>query len=485
MVGYSCERLSARDNLFLVAETAATPMHIAAVQILEAGSLRTPDGGIEVGRIERALEGVLHLVPRYRQKLAFPVVGRPVWVDDPHFDLGYHVRHARLPQPGTLAQLKCEASRIMELPLDRRRPLWELWVVEGVSASEQFALVSKMHHCMLDGAAGAGLASVLASPDPDAEVGASEPYHPRPWPSSIELLRDAWVEGAMTPLRFARRLASPAARAVLARGSAGRIGALRALAEHVLHGVSHTPLNGRPGPHRHVDWLSMSLAEVREVKKALSCTVNDLILATVAGALRSYSIRHSVDPSLLDFRVATPVNVRTELERGRLGNFVSSWIVPLPVGERSAAGRLASVSRATLELEQRRAELGVDTLLSLSGWLPEAVVAWGARAAARAANLIVTNVRGPQFPLYQLGSKLLGIHPLAPCLPGSGLTVAVFSYDGRLCWGLNADPELLPDLAAFTRMLDSSYRELADLAQGSRGPSLRPEAQEAAFAAGS
>jgi len=481
MPAYAYDRLSARDNLFLVAETEATPMHIGAVQIGEANGLRTPAGGIDLPRLARALECALDSIPRYRQKLRFPRFGgRPVWVDDPHFDLDYHVRHVCLPRPGTPDQLKCEVSRILELPLDRSRSLWEIWVVEGVSAGEQFALVSKIHHCMLDGAAGADLASRLASPDPTAEIGTPEPYHPKPAPSSLELLRDEWMGRVKAPLRGAKRLATAAAREQLAHEARRRATALGKLAVPALRPASETPLNGALSPRRRVDWLSIPLGEAREVKKVLSCTLNDLVLATVAGALRSYLIRHRIDPAGIDLRVAAPVNMRSELQNGKLGNFVSSWIVPLPVREPKAAARLEAICTATLGLKQRRAELGIDTLLSLSEWLPESIVALGVRAASGPANLIVTNVPGPQFPLYQLGSKLLGIYPLVPCLPGSGLGIALFSYDGKLCWGLAAEPKLVPDLPELTRMLDASYRELAALAlaAGLQAPSegRRPEA---------
>jgi WS/DGAT/MGAT family acyltransferase len=464
------ERLSARDNLFLVAESDATPMHIAAVQIFEAGSLRRPDGGIDAARLAQALEGALHLIPRYRQRLHFPRFGgRPVWVDDARFDLDYHVRHVRLPGPGTLAQLKSEAARILELPLDRGRPLWELWVVEGLAGDEQVALLTKIHHCMLDGIGGAELAAVLASPDPDAEIGAAQPWRPRPAPSSLALLRDEWRARAQAALGGGASLARRGAVLRQAREVVRRVRAIRGLAVHALRPVSRTSLNGEGSPQRCVEWLSLPLGEVREARKLLGCTVNDLMLATLAGGLRNYLLRRGVDPARLALRVATPVNVRSELERGRPGNFVSSWIVPLPVGEPAAAGRLAAVCRTTADLKQGRAELAIDTLFGISELLPASALPLALRAAPRSANLLVTNVPGPQFPLYQLGARLLEMVPLAPCLPGSGLAVALFSYDGKLCWGFNADPRRVPDLAEFAGEIDAAYRDLAALAFAAQG----------------
>jgi WS/DGAT/MGAT family acyltransferase len=464
------ERLSARDNLFLVAESDTTPMHIAAVQLFEAGSLRRSAGGIDIARLVQALEGALHLVPRYRQKLRFPRLGgRPVWVDDADFDLDYHVRHVRLPQPGTLEQLKREAARILELPLDRGRPLWEQWVVEGLAGDAQFALLTKIHHCMIDGIGGAELAAVLASPDPDAEIGAAQPYRPRPAPSSLALVREEWRARAQAAFGGGASLASGAV-ARRAHEAARRFRAMRGLAAQALRPVSDSALNGETSPRRSVEWLTLPLGEVREVKKALSCTVNDLVLATLAGGLRSYLLRRGMDPARLDLRAATPVSVRSRQERGRPGNFVSSWIVPLPVGEPTAAERLGAVRHTTLALKQGRAELAIDTLFGISELLPEAVLSLAMRAAPRSANLLVTNVPGPQFPLYQLGARLLGMYPLAPCLPRSGLAVALFSYDGKLCWGFNADAERIPDLGELAREIDAAYRDLATLALVERRP---------------
>ena len=465
MSGRNYERLSARDNLFLVAEEPTNPMHVAALQILELDCLGTATGGLDIDRYTQWLESNLQRIPRFRQKLKEPPFGgRPVWIDDDHFNLDYHVRHVRLPRPGGKEQLRREASRIVELPLERSRPLWEMWLIEGLEGGEHFAVLSKFHHCMLDGSAGAELATVLASPDSEASSPRREHYQPKPAPSSFELLRDVWSDRIAAPLRGVKR-------GFALRGDAlERFGALRELATDAMHRSSATPLNGQQSTHRNVDWLSMPLTKLREVKRALSCSLNDLVLAIVTGAMRRYLIARQIDPSQIDFRAATPVNMRTEAERGQLGNFVSSWIVPLPVGECDVAARLEEICKCTFNLKESRAALGIDTLLGISQWLPETVVALGARAAAGPVNMIVTNVPGPQVPLYQLGSKLLGIYPLVPCFPRSGLGVAVFSYDGQLCWGLNADPELVPDLSMFSAMLEDSLAELSVLANVQQRP---------------
>ncbi len=486
MPRYAYDRLSAQDNLFLVAESPTTPMHIGAVQIIEAGGLRSEVGGIDVARFSSALAGVLHLIPRYRQKLRQPRLGaRPVWIDDPHFDLAWHLRHSSLPRPGTLEQLKQFTARVMSRALDRARPLWEIWIVEGLAEGEQFALISKIHHCMLDGSAGADLASVLASPRPDAGIAEPLPYLPRPAPSAAELLRNEIADRLRAPLRGLRALRSAPLRAERAPAWRERASALReVLGQTLLHPASPTPINGELSPHRRVDWITMPLEDVRDVKGALGCTLNDLVLAVVAGAVRRYLMLRRVDPAGIDFRISAPVNRRPEERRGQMGNFVSSWVVPLPIGEPEARRRVAAIRETTQGLKRSRAALGVETLLGLAEWLPDPVIALAARASAGPVNMIVTNVPGPQFPLYQLGAKLLGIYPLVPCLPGGGLGVALFSYDGKLCWGLNADPGLVPDLPAFGRTVVDSFEELRGLAVSTlteprrRAPVAVPAAEE-------
>jgi WS/DGAT/MGAT family acyltransferase len=465
MPRYAYDRLSAQDNLFLVAESATTPMHVGAVQIIESGPMCSSEGGIDVERFARGLAAQLHRIPRYRQVLCAPGFGaRPVWVDDPHFDLAWHLRHSSLPRPGSLEQLKQLAARVMSRALDRARPLWEIWIVEGLAAGEQFALISKIHHCMLDGSAGADLASILMSPRPEVETADPLPYLPRTAPSKSELVRNEVADRARAVARglvTLRRRERDSERGAALRD---RVAAIRELVAYSLRPASPTPLNGPLSPHRRVDWLTMPLDDVRDVKSALGCSVNDLVLATVAGAVRRYLIHRRVDPARIDFRVSAPVNRRPDSQRGQLGNFVSSWIVPLPIGEPDVARRVELLRETTQALKTSRAALGVDSLMSLAEWLPDPVVALAARASAGPVNMIVTNVPGPPFPLYQLGAKMLGTYPFVPCLPGGGLGVALFSYDGRLCWGLNGDPTLVPDLAQFSNAIVQSFEDLRALA---------------------
>ena len=463
MARYAYERLSAQDLSFLLAEDERSPMHVGAVAILEAGPLRNGEGGIDVARYRRAVEAVLHGIPRYRQKLAWVPLDRwPVWIDDRHFDLGYHVRHLALPRPGTLEQLKELASRVLARRLDPTRPLWEIWVIEGLEGGLHFALLCKIHHCLTDGAGGADLAQILFSPAASAEIADPVPYMPRPAPSSLELLGHALRERASLPLRAFRRARASRERRDAPWGPELRRGAaaLGRLAVSSVRRASETPINGELGPHRRFDWLTMPLDDVRELRRVLGGSVNDVVLATVAGALRRYLVRRRVDPAKLDFRVAAPVNVRRDEPARSLGNRVSSWIVPLPLGVADPLERLDRIRRTTGELKSSEASRGVELLMGAAEWLPARALRWGVGLVRGPVNMIVTNVPGPQLRLHSVGAPLLGMYPLVPLIPGGGLGIALFSYEGRLCWGFNADWELVPDLRAFVADLGASFEEL-------------------------
>jgi diacylglycerol O-acyltransferase len=460
---YAYERLSAQDLSFLLAEDAHAPMHLGALAVLESGPLRREDGGIDIARYRQAVESVLHWIPRYRQKLAWVPLDRwPVWVDDRHFDLGYHIRHLSLPRPGSLEQLREMAGRIFSRHLDRSRPLWEIWVIEGLHGGEQFALLNKIHHCMIDGAAGADLSQILLSPSAQTELAEPVPYMPRPAPGPLELLRDSLLERSARPRRTL-----DGARRWLAEGPGDvaaelrrRAAAVAELSRWTLARASDTPINGDLSPHRRFDWLTMPLADARELGRVLECSVNDIVLATVAGALRRYLFRRRVDTAELDFRVAAPVSVRREEHRGRSGNHVSSWILRMPVAEAEPLEQLARIREQTAQRKRSESALGIEMLMQAAEWLPARVIARGVSLARGPANMIVTNVPGPQFPLYQVGARLLGLYPVVPLLPGSGLGIALFSYEGKLCWGFNADYELVPDLPSFVADLGASFEAL-------------------------
>lgn len=474
MPRYSYERLSAQDNSFLLVERPNVHMHVAGVQIFESGPLQTDEGGIDFPTIKHAIESLLHLIPRYRQKLKWiPYENHPVWIDDRRFNLDYHIRHTALPRPGNDEQLRALTARIMAQHLDRTKPLWEMWVVEGLQ-DNRFAFVSKIHHCMIDGASGVDLAQILMSPDPDYELPNPVPYIPRPAPSGGELLVDQWQRRLSLPLTAVQGFRDFNQHTDDLRQEVSvRAQALGKLLGYAFQSSSETPLNGRLGPHRRLNWLAMPLDEVKAVRRVLDCTVNDLVLATVAGAVRTYLTRRRVNPDPLDFRVAAPVSVRQDEDRGTLGNKVSSWIVRLPIGEPDPVRRLQDIRAVTRELKESHQALGVSMLMAAAEWTPSQLLSLGARAASGPINMIVTNVPGPQFPLYMLGARLLEMYPVVPLLESTGLGIALFSYNGKLCWGFNSDLDLVPDPAAFVKAIQSSFNELKKAA------SLRPASRKA------
>ncbi|MBW2424044.1 MAG: wax ester/triacylglycerol synthase family O-acyltransferase [Deltaproteobacteria bacterium] len=463
MSRYTYERLSAQDHSFLLAETESTPMHVGAVGILEAETLRNADGGVDIDRFRGALESILHWIPRYRQKLAWsPFEEWPAWIDDPHFDLGCHVRHIALPAPGSLEQLREIAGRIFSRRLDRERPLWELWVIEGLHEGEQIALLNKIHHCMIDGAAGADLSQILFSPSPSFEENEPLPYYPRPAPTAGELISDRLRGGLGAPLRALRmaREVLSGERGELVEELTARARSLRDLGRVALKPSSPTPINGELGPHRRVDWLTMPLDDVRELRRALECTINDVVLTVVTGAVRRYLFRRRVDATQLDFRISAPVSMRRDEHRNKMGNHVSSWILQLPLDVDDPLEQIEVIRERTAELKRTNSALAIDTVMAAAEYLPPALLRRGANLASGPVNSIVTNVPGPQFPLYTVGARLLGMYPVVPLIPGCGLGVALFSYEGKLCWGFNADFRLIPNLDDFREDIAWAFEEL-------------------------
>ena len=463
MPRYSYDRLSAQDASFLWAEGPNQPMHVGGLGIFDSEPLLLEGGGLDIDRFRQAVENVLHWIPRYRQKLdVTPVEEWPVWVDDRQFDIGYHIRHIALPRPGTLDQLKELTGRINSRALDRRHALWEIWVIEGLENGTQFALLNKIHHCMIDGAAGADLSQILMSPSPTPPDVDPVPYMPRPAPSRYELLRDSISLGIERPLTLARDLLWPNNEDEVSTGAtfSRRLAALRDMFGFAITPASETPINGELGPHRRAEWLTMPMADVLELRRELECTVNDIVLTTVAGAMRRYLFRRRTDVRNIDFRVAAPVSTRSDNDDRRQGNHVSTWIVPLPLGTETALERLDAVRATTEKLKRSEAALAVDTIMKVAEFLPPALIARGTSAASGPANMIVTNVRGPQFPLFTVGCRMLGLYPMVPLLPGGGLGIALFSYDGKLCWGFNGDYELIPDTASFVSDIRAAFEEL-------------------------
>jgi WS/DGAT/MGAT family acyltransferase len=461
------ERLSAQDNSFLLFDRPNAFTHGAGTAVFRAGPLLRADGGIDVEPIRRRIESRLHEIPRFRQKLRWiPLERHPVWVDDPGFSLDYHLRHTRLPFPGDDAELKRLSARLLANRLDRSRPLWEWWVIEGLEG-DRFALFQKLHHCMIDGASGVDLMQLLLSPRPDEPLQPVPHYTPRPEPSDAHLLWDAARRYAGLPahlLHGARELGrSAAARQELARRARAVLGMLRSFGG----ATSETPLNRRIGPYRRVDWLSMSLDEIKALRRALGGTVNDVVLATVAGAVRSFLELRAVDPAKLAFRVAAPVSTRAEHEHGTFGNRVSQWIVDLPIGEADPLVRLARIRAQTERLKASGEAVAADVLFGVAEWIGTRLLSQAAQLAVNSVpfNLMVTNIPGPQIPLYLCGAEFLEAYGYVPLVETTALGIALMSSNGRLAWGFNADHELVPDLAEFVAAVRASFAALQQAAR--------------------
>ena len=469
MARYAYDRLTALDNSFLVLETADAYMHVASTQIHEAGPFRNVHGGIDADAIKQRIDAVLHLIPRYRQKLAWiPFQNHPVWVDDPRFSIDYHVRHASLPRPGSTEQLMRLSSRIMQQHLDRRRPLWEIWIVEGLEDGERFAVVSKTHHCMIDGVSGVDLMRVLMSPDPNHEVHDKPAFIPRPTPSGTELLAREALRWASLPLRLASGLGVLLNEVRdVRRGLQTTVRVLRSTLGTSMRPAGATPLNAAIGPHRRFAWLTMDLGEIKTVRRTLGGSLNDVVLTIVTGAVRRFLRRRQLDPATVDFRIMAPVSVRAETERGALGNRVSAWVVELPIGEADPLRQRERVSARTAELKASRGALGAEVLSQVAEWTPSTLLALAGRNVTRLLpfNMVVTNVPGPQIPMYMFGARMLETFPHVPLIDNLGLGVALMSYDGKLCWGFNADYDLVPDLGAFVKATSASFDELRALAR--------------------
>lgn len=460
------ERLSNLDASFLALETRTTHMHVGAVAIFSSGP-STEGDGVDIETIRALISSRLDLIPRYRQRLlSVPVEGSPVWVDDEHFHLDYHVRHIALPHPGSTDQLKDLAGRLMSQQLDRSKPLWELYIVEGLDDGG-FALIAKIHHCMIDGVSGIDLMAVLLDFSPDFEITDSKAWAPRPAPNGTELaVREvsrtisSVVAGVLRlPGEIGGWTASWSDRAKAAGAS---------LSSGWLTPTDKTSLNGPIGGSRSFDWLQLPLADIKKIKNVHGVTVNDVMLAIVAGAVREYFIQvggvTQEELAETEFRIMAPVSVRSKDESGTLGNKVAMWLMELPVGEVDPAKRVQDVNRETKNLKETDHALGASTLVEVSTGAPATVVSLAARLAGRARpfNMTVTNVPGPQFPLYMAGSEMRATYPLVPLWQSHGAGIAMFSVSGMIDIGINMDSDLIEDRTCLARCMELAFEELKD-----------------------
>jgi len=464
------ERLSAIDASFLANESATSHMHVGAVVILEGPP----------PPFEEFLDGLrtrLHLVPRYRQKLAQHPGGRPLWIDDPDFNLEYHVRQTALPRPGSESQLTRLAARIMSQQLDRSKPLWEVWLVEGLDDG-RLAMISKTHHALIDGVSGVDLATVMFDMDPvppDLVDGTDdlEAWTPTPEPSPAELVAGGVTGLAKTGLGLAAGAIGALTRPQQTVAAARE--AVEGLGEIVWAGLSPappTPLNVEIGPHRRFIGVRCELKDFKTVKDAFGGTVNDVVLTVVSGALREWLWSRGVRGEGLEMRALVPVSIRGEHEHGRLGNRIAAMRAPLPVYVEDPVARLAVVREAMDGLKESKQAVGAEVMASVQNFAPPTILAQAARInfSTRLFNLIVTNVPGPQFPLYVRGREMLDVFPVAFLPRGHALAVAIMSYNGGLNFGLLGDFDAMPDIEAFAGGLREALAELVALAGRTAAP---------------
>jgi WS/DGAT/MGAT family acyltransferase len=441
------DRLTALDSTFLhLEEHSAAHMHVALVMVFEG----------EAPTLQEFIDHVvnrLHLVPRYRQRLAFVPFGqgRPVWTDDPHFNPSYHIRHTALPKPADETALKRLAGRLFSQRLDRSKPLWEMWLVQNMSGG-RFALIAKTHHALVDGISGVDITTVLfdAAREPAAPTAPPTPWSAKPLPGRAKLLGEALMERSTVPAEMVR-----GGRALLRtpRRALGQVKeGLASIGATTLTGISApappSPFNVPIGPHRRYSFLDADLGTLKAVKDSLGGTLNDTVLTTVTLALGRYLRSHGHDTDGLVLKAMVPVSVRTRAQRGALGNQVAAMWAPLPVGVENPAECLHKIAAAMEELKSGGQAVGAQVLTNLAGFAPPTILSQAARLQARQPffNLVITNVPGPQFPLYVLGRRLEVLYPVVPLAQRQALGIAVMSYDGHLGFGLLGDYDALPNI---------------------------------------
>jgi WS/DGAT/MGAT family acyltransferase len=452
------DRLTGLDSSFLHLERGGAHMHVASTAIFEGPAPSHQE-------FRDHIASRLHLVPRFRQKLRFVPFsqGRPVWVDDPHLNLDYHVRQSALAPPGTDEQLRTMSARVFSQQLDRSKPLWELWLVEGLEGG-RFAIVGKSHHALVDGVSGMDITTVVfdTAREPKADTGPGPEWLPRPEPSSAKLLGDALLERATSPREIVR-----GARAALRgpRHVAGQLAGAAAAAGKMLGaGLSAppSPFNVDIGPHRRFAYVTADLDELKRIKNEHGGTVNDVVLSVVTGALGNYLRARGHDTSELEMRAMVPVSVRATEEHGALGNKVAAMMAPLPVWCEEPVERLRLISASMGDLKGSGQAVGAEVMTQLVDFAPPTIAAQAARLQSRQRffNLVVTNIPGPQTPLYVLGRQMEAIYPMVPLAAKQALCVGIFSYNGQLNFGLIGDYDAMSDLDSFAIELEGAIEEL-------------------------
>ena len=453
------ETMSALDASFLHVEDAVSHMHMGSVGIFEGPA---PPQDVVLA----AVAGKLHLVPRYRQRVLFPplALARPIWVDDSHFHLDYHVRRTALPAPGGDEELRNLVGRVMAQKLDRSKPLWEMWIAEGFG-DDRWALVSKLHHCMADGVSGVDLLSVVFDVErrsPPVEIA---PWAPAPEPSSLRIVGSALAyratripyEAACSGWATAREPARAAGRAAEVTGA---VTSLRTL----LRAPEGTSLNGPIGPHRRWAWARGRLADVKAIRAEYGGTVNDVVLAVTTRGFRDLLLGRGEPVEDRVVRTMVPVSVRMPAERGTYNNKVSAMFADLPVRIADPVERLATVRVQMQDLKESHQAVAGSTLTSLGGFAPAMLLALGGRVATRtpqhSVNTVTTNVPGPQHAIYLAGQRMLEFFPFVPLGGHVRIGVAIISYNGALNFGVTGDYETAPDIQVLCDGIGAGIAEL-------------------------
>lgn len=455
------DRLSALDASFLLLERPNVHMHVAGLVVLDPST--RPDGRLTFEDVAEVLRARVHLVPRFRQKVRFvPLgLGRPVWLDDPSFDLDFHLRRAALPAPGGPRELADFVQRVHSRPLDRSKPLWELYFIEGLEDGN-VAVLSKSHHAMIDGMSGMDIATVLFDLTPEPREVSPEHWIPAIEPSARDLIRDAIAEQITSPLQTALQNTALALRAPGILLDRAR-NTLEGLAGMLAAGTApRGPFNRRVGPNRRFAMASVPVADAKAIKNALGGTVNDVVMASVAGALERVIRARGEATHGLGMRAMMPVSTRDDSQRMAMGNRISNFFVDLAVGERDPAARLQRITAATKELKTSHQALAASALMNAGQWAPPTIHGMAARLIARQrfANLVVSNVPGPQMPLYLLGARMLVTYPVMPLGETMALSVGVTSLSGVMGFGVTGDWDALPDVDVLAEGIVASVHDL-------------------------
>jgi WS/DGAT/MGAT family acyltransferase len=462
------DRLTSLDASFLHLERLETPMHVGALTVLEGDPFFGPDGRFRLHDVRDLVSSRLHLIPRFRKRIMrVPLdAGDPIWVDDERFDIGYHVRLTALPAPGTRDQLLALFERVQSQVLDRTRPLWELWFVEGLEGGH-VAVFQKTHHALVDGVSGVDVATVLFDFEPEPTFLDAPEWEPQPAPPPARLLIDSlkeMVAGPQALVDATRKVAEVPRRALDKAGELAR--SLSTIAEGGLVAPKTSLNNPVEGRSRRFGLVRVSLDDVKTVREAFGGTINDVVLAGIGGGLaRLLESREELRPELV-LKIFCPVSVRDERQKKQLGNRIAAMFIPLSVGEPDAVNRLRGVQQTTRGLKEREQALGAATLLELTRYAAPTIMGLAARLVHHQplTNLVCTNVPGPQVPLYCLGSRMLEAYPMVPLARNLNLGIAILSYCGTLHLGLLADRDQWHDLDVLEAGIDESFAELTKLA---------------------